>query len=192
MRLRVTLGLLLVLSAGLVLVMRAFGNDIAQAAATKQSIAALAPPQQPSLRVEEQNIDGNGNIKVHEQGTAQVSDIGSPTREPARYTETAADIPHTHVPPVPDGKRFIATYITVRAVISSSSPDFFDCALFIDGHAIGGIPMSPWRLHTPTTVATGSESVFIVLDAGEALSVICGDALTGSLATVGGYYIPAS
>ena len=39
---------------------------------------AAAPAERPSTPVTEQNVDANGSIRVHEQGTANVSIQGTP------------------------------------------------------------------------------------------------------------------
>jgi hypothetical protein len=63
MRRRAALGALLLIGVGVLLGATVFRADIAQA-------TGLDKPVTPVL---EQNLDGSGNIKVHEQGTANVN-----------------------------------------------------------------------------------------------------------------------
>jgi hypothetical protein len=65
-------GALLLVTVGIILGATVFRSDIAQATGLKQSQSVIvdnAPAQ--AVPVREQNLDG-GNIKVHEQGTADV------------------------------------------------------------------------------------------------------------------------
>jgi hypothetical protein len=69
MRRRGTIGALLLVSVGIVLGTTVFRSEIAQATGLAQSVTVANTP----LPVREQNVDTNGNIKVHEQGTANVN-----------------------------------------------------------------------------------------------------------------------
>jgi hypothetical protein len=56
---------------GVVLGATVFRTDIAQATGLAQTVTVNNTPEQ-AVPVREQNLDGNQNIKVHEQGTATV------------------------------------------------------------------------------------------------------------------------
>jgi len=72
MRQRALIGALLLIAVGVVLGATVFRTDIAQATGLAQGVTVTNTPAQ-AVPVREQNLDGNGNIKVHEQGTANVS-----------------------------------------------------------------------------------------------------------------------
>jgi hypothetical protein len=81
MRRRATISALLLVGVGVVLGMTVFRADIAQATGLAQSVTVNNTTTNPvpvdvtntSLAVREQNLDGSGNVKVHEQGTANVN-----------------------------------------------------------------------------------------------------------------------
>jgi hypothetical protein len=61
----------------------------------QQGIAEVKVTNAAAVPVKETNTDGNGNIKVHEQGTAKVSQSGtwtsaSPARRPSRVVTSPA------------------------------------------------------------------------------------------------------
>lgn len=58
--------------SGVVLSAAVFRSDIASATGLAQSVTVNNPPAQ-AVPVREQNRDASGNIKVHEQGTADVN-----------------------------------------------------------------------------------------------------------------------
>jgi hypothetical protein len=74
MRRRPIIGALLLIGVGVVLGTTVFRDDIAQAAGLAGSapVTVLNTPDQ-AVPTREQNTDGSGAIKVHEQGTASVS-----------------------------------------------------------------------------------------------------------------------
>lgn len=74
MRRRSIIGALLLIAVGVVLGATVFRDEIAQAAGLAGSapVTVTNTPDQ-AVPTREQNTDGNGNIKVHEQGTASVS-----------------------------------------------------------------------------------------------------------------------
>ncbi len=69
MRRQTIIAALLIVGVGVVLGATVFRADIAQATGLAQAVTVANTP----LPVREQNLDGNGNIKVHEQGTANVN-----------------------------------------------------------------------------------------------------------------------
>ena len=72
MRRRTTIGALLLIGVGVVLGATVFRTDIAQATGLAQSVTVSNTAGNP-VPVQEQNLDGSGNLKVHEQGTANVN-----------------------------------------------------------------------------------------------------------------------
>ncbi len=67
MRRRAIISGLLLVGVGVLLGTTVFRDDIAQATGLAQAVTVTNTP----LPVREQNIDGNGHIKVHEQGTGK-------------------------------------------------------------------------------------------------------------------------
>lgn len=72
MRQRAVTGALLLVGAGVALGATVFRTDIAEATGLAQAVTVDNTPAN-AVPVREQNRDGNGNIKVHEQGTANVN-----------------------------------------------------------------------------------------------------------------------
>jgi hypothetical protein len=72
MRRRAIMGALLLIGVGVALGATVFRTDIAQATGLAQTVTVTNTPEQ-AVPVREQNLDGNQNIKVHEQGTANVN-----------------------------------------------------------------------------------------------------------------------
>jgi len=92
-RMRLLAPLALALIAGLgALSLRAGDTLSTQLAVTSDATA----PSNPPLNVREANVDGNGNIKVHEQGTVAISgtvDIGNtPKVQDVNVTNDALDV----------------------------------------------------------------------------------------------------
>jgi hypothetical protein len=76
MRRRVIIGALLLIGVGVVLGTTVFRTDIAQATGLAQSVTVNNTAADP-VPVQEQNLDGS-NIRVHEEGTANVNVTSSP------------------------------------------------------------------------------------------------------------------
>jgi hypothetical protein len=72
MRQRAIIGALLFIGVGVALGATVFRADIAQATGLAQAVTVDNAPAN-AVPVREQNRDGNGNVKVHEQGTANVN-----------------------------------------------------------------------------------------------------------------------
>jgi hypothetical protein len=66
------IGALLLICVGVVVGATVFRTDIAQATGLAQSVTVNNKPGN-AVPVREQNLDGSGNVKVHEQGTANVN-----------------------------------------------------------------------------------------------------------------------
>jgi hypothetical protein len=84
------IGALLLLCVGIVLGATVFRADIAQATGLAQSVTVNNTASNP-VPVREQNLDGSGSIKVHEQGTANVNVTNSSltVASPAPITDGA-------------------------------------------------------------------------------------------------------
>jgi hypothetical protein len=72
MRGRVIIGALLLVSIGVFLGATVLRDEVAQATRLAQSVTVANTPDSP-VPVTEQNQDSSGNVKVHEQGTADVN-----------------------------------------------------------------------------------------------------------------------
>jgi hypothetical protein len=92
--------------------------------------ASSAPAPAPPIRVQEQNLDADGNIKVHEQGTAHVSVEGVPSVKLAEepfaqalhlFFQDSGDPFASASINVPEGKVLTIEYISTR--------DFYDATL---------------------------------------------------------------
>jgi hypothetical protein len=74
MRRQAGIGALLLVCVGVVLGATVFRSNIAQATGLKQSQSVIVDNTAANpVPVREQNLDGSGNVKVHEQGTANVN-----------------------------------------------------------------------------------------------------------------------
>jgi hypothetical protein len=141
MRRRAITGALLLVGVGVVLGATVFRTDIARATGLGPSVTVVNPPNKP-VPVREQNLDGNGNIKVHEQGTANVSVTGTPTVAAVQqgawnvgiagtptvtvgtpafiqrlgfiHINAGSDFGSTSLYTVPDGKRLIVVYVNAE------------------------------------------------------------------------------
>ena len=79
MRQRALIGALGLVLIGVILGATVFRSDIAQATGLKQSQSVIVDnTPAEAVPVREQNVDG-GNVKVHEQGTANVKVTNTPT-----------------------------------------------------------------------------------------------------------------
>lgn len=108
------IGALLVVSVAVVLGATVFRSDLAQATGLGQSVTVNNTPAQ-AVPVREQALDG-GNIKVHEEGRANVNDVADPAdlvtqRLTAFCTGTTGDSdPYT----VPAGKVLVIENVAYR------------------------------------------------------------------------------
>jgi hypothetical protein len=128
-------------------------------------------------------LDGQGNVRVHEQGTAQVVDTDSPARKAVLFPFVGqTDI-------VPAGQRFIVTYLNVRAEVFTGAPPATKCRLLtIAGDTTSNIG-SIRLLNAGDTSVIDSEQVFIPVNAGERFEVNCaGAGLSNVNANVAGYF----
>jgi hypothetical protein len=132
MRRQAITGSLLLMGVGVVLGMTVFRTDIAQATGLAQSVTVDNTPSNP-VPVREQNLDGSGNIKVHEQGTAQVDASSTPARE-AVEQELAI---HTSGEcfTVPAGKRLVIQEVSGEALVHTG-----ESSAWVIQVAFGGSP----------------------------------------------------
>jgi hypothetical protein len=128
-------------------------------------------------------LDGQGNVRVHEQGTAQVVDTDSPARKAALFRFSGlTDI-------VPAGQRFIVSYLNVRGEIFSGAPPATSCRLTVIAGDLTSFIGSIRLLDAGGSSVIGSEQVFIPVNAGERFHVDCGgSALVNLNANVAGYF----
>jgi hypothetical protein len=95
MRRQAGIGALLLVCVGIALGATVFRSDIAQATGLKQSQSVIVDnTADNAVPVREQNLDGSGNIKVHEQGTANVNVTNSSltVASPAPITDGAINV----------------------------------------------------------------------------------------------------
>jgi hypothetical protein len=166
MRRQAALGALVLVGVGVVLGATVFRSDIAQATGLAQAVTVANTAAQ-AVPVREQNLDANGNIKVHEQGTAKVSDSDSPGRTAVYYQAGIS------LSAVPAGHRLIVTFVTAEANQFTGAAGVGCTLERSDGTLTERLAFL--RLE-PTTGGqyVGSEQVFIPLAAGQGLFMDCG------------------
>ena len=187
MRRKAVISALLLVAVGVVLGATVFRTDIAQATGLKQSQSVIVDnTAAQAVPVREQNTDGDGNIKVHEQGTVQVVDSQSVGRAAVYYAGG-------FLPAVPAGQRVIVTYITARAERASGAAGVGCVIQNIEGNSTANIGYMR-LLPTSGTEYLGSEQVFIRVDAGQRLALECngGGAVSNFISDFGGYMIPST
>jgi hypothetical protein len=181
MRQRALIGALLVVALGVILGATVFRTDIAQATGLAGPDVRVINTAAQAVPVREQNLSG-GNIKVHEQGTVQISDNTSPGQDP--FYAPGPDLT------VPAGKRAIVTFVNA-SLQSASGAAALSCQLRSELSG-GSLFVANIRLlPADSTRYIASEPVFIVVDAGRTLTASCtGAGFNENLAT-GGYFVPA-
>src|SRR6266702_3236802 len=94
-----------------------FQGQAARAASSILSVFVTNSPTHP-VPVQEQNLDSNGNIKVHEQGTAQVNVANMPGSQPFMKNETivldSGQVFVSKCDSVPATKTFAMEYADLR------------------------------------------------------------------------------
>jgi hypothetical protein len=119
MRRQAAFGALLLVGVGVVLGATVFRSDIAQATGLAQAVVVSNTASQ-AVPVREQNLD-NGNIKVHEQGTARVRSDEEEVSVSTRLTSegfACEGVLYT----VPAGKRLVVEYIAGQVIATGGSP----------------------------------------------------------------------
>ena len=98
-----------------------FRSDIAQATGLAQSVTVSNPSAQ-AVPVREQNLDGGGNLKVHEQGTVNVQSAGEEVSLTKSFSFAATNpFCGGDLYTVPADKTFIVEYIASQASFASTS-----------------------------------------------------------------------
>ena len=128
---------------------------------------AWAPPADPgTLLVREQNLDANGLVRVHEQGTARVSVVNSPevrvaATDPYQRTVSASnstDQVENLQLSVPAGKRLVVQYVSVFAEV----PVGQTASAAITGQGLGNQAVSSTiRLAMPRS-STFGDAAFLI------------------------------
>jgi hypothetical protein len=149
----------LLLLGGTVLGATVLREPVAKAASPIVSVFVNNTAAHP-VPVHETNTDANGNINVHEQGTAAVQQAGTPVHIHLQLSNT----PYT----VPAGKRLIIQY--VNATMNPPDNDGAQFALYIGFQQVSVFagtaePNSPGWFDV-------SETVMISAEPGSQLSVI--------------------
>jgi hypothetical protein len=132
MRRRAIIGALFLIGVGVVLGATVFRTDIAQATGLSQSVTVDNTAANP-VPVKEQNLDGSGNIKVHEQGTAQVDASSTPAREAVERELAIHTLGECFT--VPAGKRLVIQEVSGQALVHTG-----DSSAWVIQVAFGGSP----------------------------------------------------
>ena len=114
--------------------------------------AVAAPPPPADTKVREQNLDGSGLVRVHEQGTAKVSgtvDVGNLPLDAQG---------NVRVSEAPQSSQLDFTHLLVD-VCTSSSTDFCvpagPCCVDVDA-ALANFSQQGWRLVEVEFITAGS------------------------------------
>jgi hypothetical protein len=113
MRRKAFIGALLLIGVGVVLGATVFRTDLAQATGLAHSVTVDNTAANP-VPVREQNLDGFGNIKVHEQGTAAVRSVDEEVATHAGAVNTQISSCLTDLYQVPAGKLLVIEYISAE------------------------------------------------------------------------------
>ena len=123
--------------------------------------ASAAPPPPADTKVREQNLDGSGLIRVHEQGTANVNVTN--TSVPVSGTVDVGNLPldaqgNVRVSEAPQSAQLDFTHLLVD-VCTSSSTDFCvpagPCCVDVDA-ALANFSQQGWRLVEVEFITAGS------------------------------------
>jgi hypothetical protein len=128
MRQQARIGALLLIGVGVVLGATVFRADIAQATGLAQAVTVTNSPAQ-AVPVREQNLDGNGFIKIHEQGVAKVVNANEPSYQPfqANFGNTILDGGYGACADltVPAGKRLVIELVTFDGYLNDPDHDHY-------------------------------------------------------------------
>ena len=138
---------LLVVAVGVTLGATVFRTDIAQATGLAQAVTISNTPAQ-AVPVREQNLDARGNIKVHEQGTADVNVTNGslkvetdqvPYQHSVFFNQTTDTctqfVCDVNFPAVPTGKRLVVTYVSAQWALTSGG-NFATAVVGVNGNGI--------------------------------------------------------
>jgi hypothetical protein len=187
----------LILAVALVL-----GSTVLGATVLREPIANAASPfmnviigndTTNPVPVKEQATDGSGNLKVHEQGTANVNVTNSQITVRAGTTPRRSDTTfgtisdeETIVSTVAAGHAFVVKDLMVTAVPLSSGLTVTDalCEAKLTTPIPGGsriFTVNAFHLEQPYfTGKSTNQAVYLVVQAGEALSLRCGANISAS------------
>lgn len=118
MRRRTIIGSLLLIAVGVSLGGTVLQDQVANARAFAQAVTVDNTPAN-AVPVREQNRDANGNIKVHEQGTANMNVTNSALAVRQAGTPVTIFLQSLDYYTVPAGKHLVLTYVTGQATSSS-------------------------------------------------------------------------
>jgi len=164
MRQRALIGALLLIAVGVVLGATVFRTDIAQATGLAQAVTISNTAAQ-AVPVREQNLDARGNVKVHEQGTAEVhvtndsltvSSGVEPYEHSLFFNQTGSNctqfVCDLTFPAVPAGKRLVVTYASARWGITTGGNN----ATVVLG--VNGNGVSDPQILLPAAVQSGTNN----------------------------------
>jgi len=135
------------IGVGVILGATVFRTDIAQATGLAQAVTVSNTPAQ-AVPEREQNLDARGNIKVHEQGTADVNVTNGSLKvetdevpyqhsvffnqDPSTCTQFVCNV---NFPRVPTGKRLVVTYVSAQWSLTSGG-NFATASVGVNGNGI--------------------------------------------------------
>jgi len=208
MQKRATIGGLLLVALGVILGATVFRTDIARATglASGPTVTVVNTPAQ-AVPVREQNLDG-GNIKVHEEGTANVRVVDSqePFQQALNVSLADGEFGDDAFFTVPAGKRLVIQYVAVRAFVP---PNEGVSVGYRVGNALGttaGVPIVsgglqrtsagdtvPWAGGGPVLAfANAGQNVSVSLDRESSLTPSEAGGSASMTAIVTGYLVPSS
>jgi hypothetical protein len=141
-------------------------------------------------------LDSHGNVAVHEQGTARVTDVGDASFDPLLVSTGLAGGEIGQITqPVPVGKRLIVTWLNLSA-INYAGPAAVQCQISIVAPLPGGgtviTNVATLRLLPAEETYIANEHVFIPLEAASQLGVTCPSDASNEAVSAGGYFAPAN
>ena len=162
-------------------------EPIARAAAPISSVFVSNDAAHP-VPVRDQSIDANGNVKVHEQGTAAVRDVSSSSAHPVRYVTGFSGSSGSVISDIPAGERLIVTWVDLvmrsDTTVLLRSREVFEPANQV---TLAEIPIIDVGLNT----WIGSLDTFLPVSSSEGVSINCSYG-SGVRVTITGYLVPAS
>jgi hypothetical protein len=109
------IGALVLVGVGVALGATVFRTDIAQATGLAQDVNVTNTSDQ-AVPTREQNLDSNGNINVHEQGTVSVRSADEEVSVKGSAVLAGSQCAAPNIYTVPAGKNLVLEYIAGRAV----------------------------------------------------------------------------
>jgi hypothetical protein len=113
------IGAMLLVCVGVFLGATVFRSDIAQATGLAQSVTVNNTPAE-AVPVREQNLDANGNVRVHEQGVVR-DDHTNITFHAQTDSGTPTNCLNDDIYTVPAGKQFVAQFVSINSATGTNA-----------------------------------------------------------------------